>query len=74
MKAFNIIALSLGGALLSVLFLSYVSELIFGEDIAKFLVIGPALIIGMSARRTVEKILGYTLLEALRGDDENTST
>ena len=70
MKAFNLTFLALGFALLSVFGICYVAEYLFGES-AKFVVIVPALLIGMNSRKIMEKILGYTLLEALKGDSND---
>ena len=72
MKVFNLIALSLGGALLIVMGISVLSEAILGKESAMFVVMPVALIVGFNARRTTEKILGYTLLEALKEGSNDT--
>lgn len=72
MKLFNLTFLSLGFALLTVYGICYVGELALGDD-AKFVVIVPALLIGMNARKIMQKILGYTVEDALKGDQDDES-
>ncbi len=66
MKAFNLIALTMALALLSVGTVCVIGDYLFNADTAKFVVMPFALLIGLSARRITEKILGYTLLEAMK--------
>ena len=73
MKALNLIALSLGGALVLVLGVSMVAELLFGKDLAMFVIVPVALFTGLNARRVTEKFLGYTLLEALKENKDDTT-
>lgn len=70
MKALNLVALSLGGALVVVYAASLLFDFLLGDSAP--IVIAPlALIVGMSARKTTEKFLGYTLEEAMKeGKDE----
>ena len=65
MKAFNLTFLSLGFTFVSVYGICYLGELTFGED-AKYFVILPALLIGMNTRKIMEKILGYTMEQAMK--------
>lgn len=68
MKKLKIIFLSLGLASVSVLIICRLADLLFETDVAKFVVVFPALMIGMHARQIAEKILGYTLRDAMKED------
>lgn len=65
MKAFNIIALSLALALLGSYALCYIGEQALGND-AKLVVFPVVLALGLFSRRIVQRILGYTLEEAMK--------
>ena len=71
MKAFNIVVgslvLALGGAFL----ISMIAEQLFSRETAMIVVAPPVILLGMMARRLVEKFMGYTLLEALQEGDKN---
>lgn len=71
MKAFNLIMLSLALVILTVTGLSALGEYLVGEDLAKFIVLPIAMVLGFSARRITEKIVGYTLLEAMKDGESN---
>lgn len=71
MKVFNLTFLSLGFALASVFGICYVGEMLLGADTARFVVVIPALLIGMNARKIMQKILGYTMEEALKGQSND---
>lgn len=72
MKTFNLFALSLGGAVVVVMGASMLAEQLLGRETAMVAVVPIALLVGLSARRVTEKILGYTLLEALREESNDT--
>lgn len=71
LRALNLIVLSYGFAFASVMGLCVLFEYLFGADQAQFLVAPFALAIGFSARRVMQKILGYTLEEAMRDGRES---
>lgn len=71
MRVFNLIALSYGFALGGALGLCVLFEYMFGPDDAKFIVAPFALALGFSARRIMQKLLGYTLEEALKDGRES---
>lgn len=72
MKLFNIIALAYGGSFLTIMALAMTVESLVGKDQGMFIVVPLGLFIGMSARRTAEKLLGYTVLEAMKeGSDDS---
>jgi len=73
MKAFNLVFLALGGAAVLVFGASMLAEQLFERETAMLIVIPLALTVGMSARRVTEKILGYTLLQALQEGNDDTS-
>lgn len=67
MKAFNLVFMSLGFAMVSVWGLCILGDVLLGDS-AKYVIVVPALLIGMNARKIVQKIVGYTLEEALKED------
>lgn len=69
MKATSLILLSFTLAIVSVLGFCYLGNLYLGDE-AKFPVFFASMLIGVSSRRIVEKILGYTLLEAYQEDQD----
>jgi tetrahydromethanopterin S-methyltransferase subunit E len=71
MRAFNLIALTLALVILSVMGLSILAEYLLGTETAKFVVLPFAMIIGFSGRRITQKILGYTLDEAMKDGASN---
>lgn len=71
LRALNLVLLSYGFAIGGVLALCSLFEYLFGYDQAKFIVAPFALALGFSARRIVQKILGYTLEEALKDGRES---
>lgn len=71
MKAFNIISLALGGAALISMGAAVVLGAILPHDVAMPITLVISFVVGFNARRTAEKILGYTLEDALKeGKDE----
>jgi len=72
MKAFNLMALALGGAMVIILGGSMLAESLLGKETAMLVIMPVALLVGFSARRVTEKILGYTLLEALKEGSNDT--
>lgn len=71
MKVLNILAGSLvlgfGGSYL----ICILADSLLGRDVAMFVAVPPAILLGMHSRRLVEKFMGYTLYEAMQGDDKN---
>lgn len=65
MRTFNLIALTLAFAGVSILGACALGEYFLGDD-AKYIVLPFGLILGMSARRLMEKVVGYTLLESMK--------
>lgn len=63
LKVFNLVFLSIGLALVSVQGLCMLGDALLGPS-AQYVVLVPALLIGMNARKITEKILGYTLKQA----------
>lgn len=74
MKLLNIIGLALGGAFITIMALSIGLEALLGKDTAMVVVMPLGLLIGMSARRLAEKILGYTTLEAMKEGSDDAGT
>lgn len=66
MKALNLMLLAYGGAIVLILSLSMIVERYAGHDNGIMTMMPVGLLVGLSARRVTEKILGYTLLEALQ--------
>ena len=71
MKAFKLTALALGGGMLIVMGISVATDMLFGKQIGMFITMPVALLIGLNARRGAEALLGYTLLEALKEDQND---
>lgn len=69
MKVFNLMLLAICGAMAASL---AVSEILFNlmGDSSAFLAIPICFVIGLNARKIAEKILGYTLEDAMRGPDD----
>jgi hypothetical protein len=65
MKALNLILLALAGAMLLSMTTGVVLSLILPQEIASPLHLVLSFLIGWNARQVTEKILGYTLKEAL---------
>lgn len=65
MKVFSLIVTTYAFALTGVLGICYVGDLFLGDD-AKFVVMGPALLLAAFSRRIVQKVMGYTLEQAYR--------
>jgi FtsH-binding integral membrane protein len=74
MKTFNLMALSLAFAILGALGLCALFEFLLGPDQAKFVVMPFALALGFSARRIMQKLLGYTMEEAIKMDNESNES
>lgn len=72
MKLLNVVGLSLGGAFVVIMGLCMAGEALLGRETAMYVVVPPALLIGMFARRIAEKILGYTVLEAMKEDSNDS--
>lgn len=72
MKLLNIVGIALFGSLLLVATVALTSEYLFGRELAMLTTIPVALAVGMGARRTAEKILGYTTLEAMKEGQDDT--
>jgi ACR3 family arsenite efflux pump ArsB len=72
MKIFNILAIALLGSFVTIMGLSIGLEALLGKDTAMYIVLPTGLLIGMSARRIAEKILGYTTLEAMKEGSDDT--
>lgn len=71
MKVFNIVALALGGAIFVSMGIATLTGIFLEHSLAMPVTIALSLLIGFNARRTVEKLLGYTLEEAMKeGRDE----
>lgn len=70
MKALNIILGTLGFAFVTVSILCMIADFLLPKDIAAMTVLPLALISAFSARPIVQKIFGYTLYEALSGNEE----
>lgn len=71
MKALNLTALALGGALVIVMGISMLADAFLDKSTAMLVVMPIGLLVGLSARRVTEKFLGYTLLEALKADQND---
>jgi membrane protein DedA with SNARE-associated domain len=69
MKVFNIVALSLALAILGSQGVAMLFESLLGQS-GQLPAMLAAVAIGISARRLVEYILGYSLSSALRGEDD----
>jgi len=65
MKALNLILLAITGALVLSSAVSVASTLLIGGAIGQGISMGLAFLIGFNARAVAEKVLGYTLKEAL---------
>lgn len=72
MKAFNLIFTALGGALVIVMAVVVAADYFLDKNTAMVVVVPVAMLIGMNARRSAEKYLGYTLLDAMRGDKDES--
>ncbi len=72
MKAFNLTALAIGGAFVIMMGVSMLADAFLDKSTAMLVVMPIGLLVGLSARRVTEKILGYTLLEALREGNNDT--
>jgi hypothetical protein len=72
MKLLNIIGLALSISFLSIMGLGMGLEALLGRETAMYIVLPVGLLIGMSARRIAEKLLGYTTLEAMREGSDDT--
>ena len=73
MKALNLTALALGGAFAIVMGISMLADKFLDKSTAMMVVMPIGLLVGLSARRVTEKFLGYTLLEALKEDSNDTN-
>ena len=73
MRLLNIILMSYVGAFVVIMALAMGLESLLGRDMAMYIVIPVGLLIGMSARRISEKILGYTVLEAMKDGRDDSS-
>lgn len=67
MKAFNIILSSFALAIIGAFLLCFIGDQLLGDD-AKYIVAPMAFCLGLFSRRIVEKIYGYTLLEAIQSE------
>lgn len=73
MKAFNLVALAITGALLLTIAIAIIADKVLGKETAMMVVPPIVILVGMSARITMEKILGYTLYDALKEDSDESS-
>lgn len=72
MKTFNLVFLSLAFAILTTWSICYVADKFLSEQALKMFIIIPALLVGMNARKIMEKVLGYTLKDSVKeNSDEN---
>lgn len=65
MKAFNLVALAIVGAMTVSFGLGMLTSEFLDEQTAMMVTLPACLMLGLSARRITEKILGYTLFQAL---------
>lgn len=56
---------------LSVMGVAVAAEYLLGTETAKFVVLPIAMALGFSGRRITQKILGYTLEEAMKDGSQN---
>lgn len=66
MKAFNLMALSLGGAILISVIIAMIASQVFSEEIAMPVTLILSFIVGHNSRKVTEKILGYTAEESMK--------
>ena len=71
MKALNIVAGSLALALGGSFLIALLAEIFFSREVAMVVVVPPVILLGMSSRRIVERLMGYTLYEALSEENKN---
>ena len=73
MKVFNLIALAIAGSVVISMLTAEIAKILMGES-GIYVALPLALLIGLNARKGAEKLLGYTLQEAMQGakDDEQT--
>ena len=65
-KKVQLILTTLAIAVTGGLAMPYLGDLVFGHDIAKYIVIPLSFIFGLNARAISEKLLGFTLQEAMK--------
>lgn len=72
MKVFNLMVLTYAVAIIGTAVICETSKAFFGPTVGMFAIV-PAFFLGLYSRRLVEKILGYTLIDAMKGgsNDEN---
>jgi len=71
MKIINLVALAILGSMILSAAISIVIHAILPQTVATVITLVVSFLVGYNARQATEKILGYTLLEAMEGDKKN---
>ena len=69
MKALGLVVVALGGAISLSFVVCEIAGLFLTRDVAMPVSMAISFVIGFNSRRAAEKILGYTLQDALKGED-----
>jgi hypothetical protein len=70
MKTFNLVALALAGSVMLSMLVAEIARMLMGES-GIYVALPLSLFIGLNARKGAEKLLGYTLLEASKGEPDD---
>ena len=70
MKVFNLTVLAIGGSVALSMLVAEIAKTLMGES-GIYVALPLSLLIGLNARKGAEKLLGYTLLEATKGESDD---